>query len=155
MNNLGANRKFRYEAYKMNDSLGKNVIISYLKSKGHTIVDATENYSFDIESDKDGNRYFSEVEMKNQWKGDWNPSWKEIRIPYRKHKLLDRLKNMSNNTEVYLDFYVIRTDCVYAWKIKECQLTAERAKDTWLANAMRTEPFYHIPYKEAELIQLK
>tara|TARA_R110000782_G_scaffold175286_2_gene266429 strand:- start:692 stop:1192 length:501 start_codon:yes stop_codon:yes gene_type:complete len=157
MKNLGVNRKFRPEAYQMNDGLGKKVILTYLKGKGHIILDTRENYSFDIESEKDGHTYFSEVEMKNQWRGDWNTSWKEIRIPYRKHKLLDRYKNMSTDTskKIFLNFYIIRTDCEYAWKIKDHQLTEERAKDTWLGNARRTEPFYHIPYEEAELIKLK
>ena len=118
------------------------------------IINTRENYSFDIESQKDGHRYFSEVEMKNQWKGDWNSSWKEIRIPYRKHKLLDNLDMLSLSNKS-LDFYIIRTDCEYAWKIKDTQLTEERAKDIWLVNARRTEPFYHIPYEEAELIKLK
>ena len=161
MTNFRANRRFRPEAYNQNDNLGKNTIINYLKNNGHTILDREENYSFDIKSEKDGNQYFSEVEMKNQWRGDWNTSWKEIRIPYRKHKLLDKFKKISNDTwtEVnkpphFLNFYVIRTDCEYAWRIKDYQLTEERAKEVWLGNARRTEPFYHIPYEEAELVKL-
>ena len=34
--------------------------------------------------------------MKNQWKGDWNPSWAEIRIPYRKHKLINKFKELDD-----------------------------------------------------------
>ena len=94
--------------------------------------------------------------MKNQWRGDWNTSWKEIRIPYRKHKLLDKFKNISDDKiNRFLNFYVIRNDCEYAWRIKDYQLTKERAKDTWLGNARVTEPFYHVPYEEAELVKLK
>ena len=48
MKNLGVNRKFRPEAYQMNDGLGKKVILTYLKGKGHIILDTRENYSFDI-----------------------------------------------------------------------------------------------------------
>ena len=70
MTNFRANRKFRPQAYKENDSLGKNTIIDYLKNNGHKIVDIRENYSFDIKSIKNGNIYYSEVEMKNQWKED-------------------------------------------------------------------------------------
>ena len=155
MKNLGVNRQFRPDAYKMNDGLGKKVVTDYLMHNGHTILNTTENYSFDIESEKDNRIYFSEVEMKNQWRGDWNTSWKEIRIPYRKHKLLDRHKKMAKDKNILLNFFIIRTDCEYAWKIKDNQLTEERAKDVWLANARRTEPFYHIPYQEAELVKLK
>ena len=103
--------------------------------------------------------------MKNQWKGDWNTNWKEIRIPYRKHKLLKEFKNISEDETVeekllgvsldrFLNFYVIRNDCKYAWRIKDSQLTKERAKDTWLGNVRVYEPFYHIPYEEAELVRL-
>ena len=154
MKKLGLNRQFRPEAYKMNDGLGKRVVTDYLIRNGHTLLSTTENYSFDIESEKDNQTYFSEVEMKNQWRGDWNTSWKEIRIPYRKHKLLDRHKKMATYKNILLNFFVIRGDCKYAWKIKDSQLTDERAKDVWLVNAKRTEPFYHIPYQEAELIKL-
>lgn len=165
MTNFRANRKFRPQAYKENDSLGKNTIIDYLKNNGHKIVDIRENYSFDIKSIKNGNIYYSEVEMKNQWKGDWNTNWKEIRIPYRKHKLLKEFKNISEDETVeekllgvsldrFLNFYVIRNDCKYAWRIKDSQLTKERAKDTWLGNVRVYEPFYHIPYEEAELVKL-
>ena len=39
--------------------------------------------------------YYSEVEMKNQWTGDWNPKWKEIRIPYRKYRLINKYKKVE------------------------------------------------------------
>ena len=74
------NRRFRPSSYRKNDSLAKETIIAYLEDNGHTILDSEETYSFDIKSEKNGNIYYSEVEMKNQWKGDWNTSWKEIRI---------------------------------------------------------------------------
>ena len=108
MTNFRANRKFRPQAYKENDSLGKNTIIDYLKNNGHTILDREENYSFDIKSEKDGNQYFSEVEMKNQWTGDWNPSWTDIRIPYRKHKLINKY------TQVHIHTYIDKP--VLAWE---------------------------------------
>jgi hypothetical protein len=97
--------------------------------------------------------YYSEVEMKNQWTGDWNPKWAEIRIPYRKYKLVNRYKEMQGD-KTYCNFYVIRNDCEQAWRIKDFQLTKECAKEIWLANARRYEYFFHIPYGEAELVQL-
>jgi hypothetical protein len=97
--------------------------------------------------------YYSEVEMKNQWIGDWNPKWKEIRIPYRKYRLINKYKKVeADNT--YCNFYVIRQDCKQAWRIKDYQLTEECAKEIWLANARRKEYFFHIPYTEAELVTL-
>ncbi len=88
------NRKFRMASYLQNDSTAKNVIINYLLKLGHIVLSTEENYSFDITSRVENTTYYSEVEMKNQWTGDWNPTWKEIRIPYRKHKLINKLINL-------------------------------------------------------------
>ena len=146
-------RRFQPQSYKENDSKAKKAITEYLESNGHTIIDTEEDFSFDIKSEKNGGMYYSEVEMKNQWTGDWNTKWAEIRIPYRKYKLVNRYKEMQSD-KTYCNFYVIRSDCEQAWRIKDFQLTKECAKETWLANARRYEYFFHIPYGEAELVQL-
>jgi len=147
-------RKFQPQSYKENDSKAKNAITSYLESHGHTILDTEEDFSFDIKSEKKDGMYFSEVEMKNQWRGDWNPKWKEIRIPYRKYRLINKYKDVEGNN-TYCNFYVIRNDCKQAWRIKDFQLTKECAKEVWLTNARRYEHFFHIPYTEAELVEIK
>ena len=134
--------------------MAKNIVIKYLKGNGHINFDDKENYSFDIKSEKNGHIYYSEVEMKNQWRGDWNTSWKEIRIPYRKFKLINKFAEL-NDKDAYLNFYIIRSDCEYAWRIKDHQLTNDSIKEIWLGNARRKEHFFHIPYLEAELVHLK
>ena len=146
-------RKFQPQSYEENDSKAKTAIKSYLESNGHTILDMKEDYSFDIKSEKNGGMYYSEVEMKNQWTGDWNTNWTEIRIPYRKFKLVNKYKEMQGNN-TYCNFYVIRQDAAQAWRIKDFQLTEDCVKEVWLANARRKEYFFHIPYTEAELINL-
>ena len=146
-------RKFQPQSYEENDSKAKTAIKSYLESNGHTILDMKEDYSFDIKSEKNGGMYFSEVEMKNQWTGDWNPKWTEIRIPYRKFKLVNKYKEMQGDN-TYCNFFVIRQDAAQAWRIKDFQLTEECVKEIWLVNARRKEYFFHIPYTEAELINL-
>jgi len=146
-------RRFQADSYKENDGMAKDIVIKYLKSKGHINFDDKENYSFDIKSEKNGHTYYSEVEMKNQWRGDWNTSWKEIRIPYRKFKLINKFAEL-NDKDAYLNFYIIRSDCEYAWRIKDNQLTDDCIKEIWLGNARRKEHFFHIPYTEAELVKL-
>jgi len=146
-------RKFQPQSYEENDSKAKTAIKSYLESNGHTILDMKEDYSFDIKSEKNDSMYFSEVEMKNQWTGDWNPKWTEIRIPYRKFKLVNKYKEMQGDN-TYCNFYVIRQDAAQAWRIKDFQLTEDCVKEVWLANARRKEYFFNIPYTEAELINL-
>jgi len=146
-------RKFQPQSYEENDSKAKTSIKSYLESSGHTILDMKEDYSFDIKSEKNGGMYYSEVEMKNQWTGDWNTKWTEIRIPYRKFKLVNKYKEMQGDN-TYCNFYVIRQDATQAWRIKDFQLTEDCVKEVWLANARRKEYFFNIPYTEAELINL-
>ena len=146
-------RRFQPQSYAENDSKAKTVITDYLVSNGHNILDTQEDFSFDIKSEKNDGMYYSEVEMKNQWTGDWNPTWKEIRIPYRKYKLINKFAELGDD-KAYLNFYIIRSDCKYAWRIKDNQLTDDCIKEIWLGNAKRNEHFFHIPYREAELVRL-
>ena len=147
-------RKFQYKSYKENDNKAKEAIVKHLKLNGHTILNTEENYSFDIHSKKDEVMHYSEVEMKNQWVGEWNPLWKEIRIPHRKIKLVNKFRKLNNGEGIF-NFYIIRNDCKYAWKINESQMTQDSIKEIWLSNAKRNEHFFHIPYTEAELIDIK
>ena len=147
------NRRFRPSSYRRKDNLAKETIISYLENEGHELVTREEDYSFDITSTRNGITYYSEVEMKNQWKGDWNPTWTEIRIPYRKHKLLNKFKSL-NAAKSFLHFYVLRGDCEYTWRISSELLEDSEVKE---ANGFRIEKgeyFFHVPYKEAELVKL-
>ena len=146
-------RKFQPQSYKENDSKAKITITNYLESIGHTILDTEEDYSFDIKSEKNGFKYYSEVEMKNQWKGDWNTNWLDVRVPYRKHRLINKYEQVQND-KTFCNFYIIRRDCRQAWRVKDYQLTKECAKEVWLSNAGRYEYFFNIPYQEAELVNL-
>ena len=158
-------RRFQPNSYKDNDGKAKKVVSNYLLHNGHTNISTGENFSFDIKSEKDGHTYFSEVEMKNQWNpqipptkiANWNPKWKEIRIPHRKIKLINKFRELTEN-HIHLgffNFYVIRSDCEYAWRIKDYQMTQECIKEIWLGNAGRKEHFFHIPFEEAELVKLR
>ena len=143
------NRRFRPSSYKRNDNLAKETIISCLENDGHELVTREEDYSFDITSTRNGITYYSEVEMKNQWKGDWNPTWTEI----RKHKLLNKFKSL-NAAKSFLHFYVLRGDCEYTWRISSELLEDSEVKE---ANGFRIEKgeyFFHVPYTEAELVKL-
>jgi hypothetical protein len=94
--------------------------------------------------------FYSEVEVKLGWEGDWNPKWSEIRLPERKSRLLEKHRG---NTGV-LNFYIISGDWKHMWCINETQLTQEslaEAKGRWI---QKGELFFHIPYTEAELIVL-
>jgi hypothetical protein len=146
-------RPFDRALYNASDQPARNVIVSYLTNNGHKILDTKEDYNVDIKSIKGDNKYFSEVEIKWGWKGDWNPSWTEIRIPYRKQRLIDK-KEKADESNSFLNFYVIRSDLEYAWRIKDTLMIESEVREASGRYITKGEQFFHIPYEKAELIQL-
>jgi hypothetical protein len=146
------NIPFSRQRYDAADTPAKDKIISYLKANGHTILDATEDFSVDIKSQKEDNTYFSEVEIKYAWRGDWNPRWEEIRIPYRKHKLINRVHSLENKP--FFNFYILRKDLQYAWRIKDFVVEESEVKEAKGRNILKGEHFFHIPVNKAELVKL-
>jgi hypothetical protein len=136
-----------YEAY---DSPARDALVSYLEAKGHTIVNNEENYNVDVVSQKGGFTYFNEAEVKTAWKADWPTDWKEIRIPERKQRLLDKHKDVMG----VLNFYVLSQDMSQAWRIKDTLLTQDSLKEAKGRYIQKGEKFFHIPYTQAELIKL-
>lgn len=134
-----------YEAY---DGPARTALVLYLESKGHTIVNNEENYSVDVVSQYKGHTYFNEAEVKTGWKSDWPIDWKEIRIPERKQRLLDK------NVKGFLNFYVFRADLRQVWRIKDTLLTQESLGEAKGRYIRKGELFFHIPYTKAELINL-
>ena len=137
-----------YEAY---DSPARDALVSYLEAKGHTIVNNEENYNVDVISKKGVYTYYNEAEVKTAWKGDWPPHWEEIRIPERKQRLLDMHKASAFSV---LNFYIFRPDFKQAWRIKDTLLTQGSLKEAKGRYIQRGEQFFHIPYTQAELINL-
>ena len=76
--------------------------------------------------------------------------WSEIRIPERKQRLLD--KHGSENG--VLNFYVFRKDMKKAWRIKDTLLTKESLGTAKGRYIRKGEPFFHIPYTSAELVEV-
>ena len=136
-----------YEAY---DTPAKEALVSILEAKGHTLVNAEENYYADVVTQKAGYTYFNECEVKVGWQGDWPETWLEIRIPERKKRLLDKYEGVNG----VLNFYVFSKDLSQAWRIKDTQLTPESLKEAKGRYIQKGEKFFHIPYKEAELVKV-
>ena len=134
-----------YEAY---DGPARTALVLYLEGKGHTIVNNEENYSVDVVSQYKGHTYFNEAEVKTGWKSDWPTDWKEIRIPERKQRLLDK------EVDGFLNFYVFRADLRQVWRIKDTLLTQDSLREAKGRYIKKGEQFFHIPYTKAELINL-
>ena len=149
---MSVRKKFSKQMYDMVDGPSKEALVKILEEQGHTIVDTSETFYADVVSEKAGITYYNEVEVKLGWKptGEyvWNPAWTEVRIPERKKRLLEKYQNDTG----VLNFYILSGNYQYAWRIKDTQLTEEglkEAKGRWIKKG---EKFFHIPYKEAELI---
>ena len=136
-----------YEAY---DTKAKDALIAYLLKKDHVLVNTEENYHVDVISQKHGYTYFNEAEVKVAWDGDWPEHWKEIRIPERKQRLLDKYQGENG----VLNFYVFRKDLKQAWRIRDYLLTKESLAEAKGRYIRKGELFFHIPFTDAELIIL-
>jgi hypothetical protein len=147
---MTAKRKFNKAAYDLYDQTAKDKLVALLSERGHTIISSEEDYYADVVSQKEGYTYFNEAEVKTAWSEDWPTHWKEIRIPERKKRLLAKYQDEKG----VLNFYVFRKDMKQVWRIKDTQLTDESLKEAFGRYISKGEKFFHIPYTEAELINV-
>ena len=148
-NSLGKTKRFNRELYNRTDGLAKDAIQKYLTKNKHIILTVQEKYSCDIESlSEDGTLCFSEVEIKFSWAEEWPKTWEDVRIPYRKQKLLDKI-------EKDLTFYVLRADCEEAWVIPDTVMK-EHATVVEVPNRYvpKGEKFFSIPVSNIQKITI-
>ena len=144
--------KFDQELYNKADPLSNGVMESWLKRNGYSNVDLKETYEVDITCKKDNVPAFFETEIKYSWVRQWPNEWMEVRIPYRKHKIIDKwIRNGSKGT---LTFIVFRSDCKQAWFIDG--LTVKNSRVAKLNTKYTTnEEFYHIDVNDAHIINME
>lgn len=141
---------FNKSWYDQFDNVAKTKLVEYLKGRGHNVDNIKEDYNVDVVSTKNDYTYFNEAEVKRAWKGDWPTHWAEIRIPERKKRLVEMYKKEKG----VLNFYVFRSDLKQVFRIKDTALTVDRLKEAVGRNIREGEKFFHVPYTEAELINL-
>jgi len=147
---MAVRKKFNRALYEAYDSQAKDALVGYLKKKDHVLVNTEENYHVDVISQKYGYTYFNEAEVKVGWEGDWPEHWKEIRIPERKQRLLDKYQGENG----VLNFYVFSKDLKKAWRIKDTLLTKESLGEAKGRYIRPGELFFHIPFVSAELVEM-
>lgn len=147
---MGTRKQFSRALYDAYDGPAKATLVQYLQSVGHEIINTEENYNVDVVSTKVDYTYFNEAEVKVAWSGDWPTHWEDIRIPERKGRLLEKYEGENG----VLNFYVFRKDLKQVWRIKDTSLTKDRLREAYGRNIIKGEKFYHIPYTEAELINV-
>ena len=141
---------FNKSWYDKYDNVAKQTLVQHLQEKGHAVGDVKEDYNVDVVSTKEDYTYFNEAEVKRAWKGDWPTDWAEIRIPERKKRLVEMYKKEKG----VLNFYVFRADLKQVFRIKDTSLTPDRLKEAVGRYIREGEKFFHVPYTEAELINL-
>ena len=150
------NRTFDRKSYNENDARAKKAMVNYLTAENFTDIVDKEDYYFDVSANKKDEKFFFEVEIKNQWGDYWPNSWEEVRIPERKQRLINRKEKDYPEHDLY--FVVFNTDCTQAWFIKD--KTVDESSVGTIQNSSRTgephlaEPFFHIPVEKAKLIQI-
>ena len=152
MNEIGSRKVFDRTLYEIADRDAKAATLKYIKDMNYTTIDTTERKDFDIicKASEDTHHLY-EVEIKYAWKGTWNPSWKEIRIPYRKNKLLTKWKDKY--PDALFTFIVWRNDCKQAWHIDANILLECEVKEVSNRNIREGEKFFHINVEDACLIE--
>ena len=138
-------KKFSQELYDKADHKAKDLIRSYLQREGHALLGDEEKYACDIEG-KDGQGW--EVEIKYSWKEDWPSSWRDVRIAYRKKKLLER-KGADN-----LTFYILNSICKEAWEVSGQTVSESEVVEVSNRFVPRGELFYSIPVSKARKISI-
>ena len=141
---------FNKSWYNQFDNVAKKTLAKYLLGKGHEVNDVKEDYNVDVVSTKEDYTYFNEAEVKRSWKSDWPTDWAEIRIPERKKRLVEMYKEKNG----VLNFYVFRNDLKQVFRIKDTSLTEDRLKEAKGRYIRAGEKFFHVPFQEAELINL-
>ena len=138
-------KPFEQHLYDKHDNPAKEKLVELLEREGHTIKTVSENYYADVVSEKGGETVYSEAEVKTAWKDTWPETWAEIRIPERKKRLLNKYNSNVN-------FYVFNDNLSQCWLIRGSQMTDDTLKPAYGRQIRSGEKFFHIDYKEAELI---
>jgi len=155
------NRPFDRQSYNENDARAKKAMVNYLTVNNFTDIVDKEDYYFDVSANKKvkgkDEKFFFEVEIKNQWDTYWPESWKEVRIPQRKQRLINRKEKDYPDHDLY--FVVFNTTCKQAWFIKDSLVNESSVGKIQNSKQPKgsphlAEPFFHIPVDKANLIQI-
>jgi hypothetical protein len=154
MNKVGVRKAFDRKLYNVADRDAKAAALRFIKDMNYTTIDTSERKDYDIvcKAVDSAVHHLYEVEIKYAWKGDWPPYWKEIRIPYRKVRLLKKWK--EDYPDSLFTFLVFRDDCKKAWHIDANVIADCEVKEVSNRNIEKGEKFFHILTEDASLIDI-
>ena len=145
---MAVTKRFDRELYEKSDKLAKDVVGKHLTNRGfdvryEPVLGKVDIYAMHQSS---GDKKYAEVEIKYSWKDTWNENWKDVRIPYRKKKLIDHYTEKDPYGQSCLEFYVLNHDATQAWVIPADTIT-KYADVVEVSNkyVRKGEQFYSIP----------
>jgi len=152
-------KPFDKDLYDKSDPPAKKAMIEWLSLNGYVNIDDKETKSFDLVCNKvdhdistiEPRKYFYEVEIKFPWKGKWPEHWKDVRIPFRKERLIKRWQEEFSNDK--LTFVVFRNDCKQAWHIAGQTVAESKVKKAY-GPKTGNEDYFHINVEDAELVDM-
>ena len=142
-------KPFSQDLYRRKyDNPAKNALINLLLSEGHGILDLNESFYADIISEKDGIQYYSEGEVKTRMA--WSMAFE---LEGNQDSRAEEEVNSKAWSFNFLHFFLELLRC---WKIDSSLLTDDILREAiGRGTFTRVSYFYHIPYQDAELIDLK
>jgi|TARA_R110000824_G_scaffold365744_2_gene554292 hypothetical protein len=145
--------KFDKNLYNQYDSLAKDVMSQWLLSKGYKDINTEETYGVDVVcKDKDDVECYFETEVKTGWRDYWPESWKEIRIPYRKRRLID--KWTRGGCHGNLTFVIFNKHLDQGW-FMDSKIVNESTIKPVDNRRSANELFFHIKVPDAKLVKMK
>ena len=148
-------KPFSKTMYDIADTSAKKQMINWIEDNHPSCsVNSDENYFFDIavKSDDGGKPFFYEVEVKYGWKAEWPDDWKELRIPHRKQRLIDKWQ--KEYPDSLLTFVVFNNDCTKAWHVDGNVVADSEVKEVSNRYVRKGEMFFHIPVDQAYVVDM-
>ena len=140
-------KKFNKSLYKEATAKVEKVMIPWLQAEGYTDIDSEENYGVDIRCMKDGTPHYFELELNMGWKSPEWPKHFELKIPYRKKKVVDKWEDGE------LTFVTFSLNCTHAW-FMDGMVVKESPVETRDNRYVKGESFYIIDQDKVELKQM-
>jgi hypothetical protein len=116
-------RKFNQNSYDTNDDYAKQKFISFIRKRGHDVVKDKENYDHDIITEKDGVRYYFELEVKRNYPFKTRDTYIFDTVSF-----LGRKKRLHDNHPFYYIIICIETE----WAV--CCDSNRIFKDNYIEN---------------------
>jgi len=148
-------KQFDRNLYNKADSVAKKHMIEWLEAtQPRCSVNSEETTFFDltVKTDDGGYPQLYEVEIKYSWTGEWPENWKELRIPFRKKRLLDEWKRKYS--DYMCTFIVFNHDCTKAWHVDANTVLESPIKEAANKHITKGELFFHIPVDQAYVVDM-